>query len=277
MTLRSVQWAARSGEANVRQLGHALIFAGRAAVGVPMAVRRYLSEVRRLIGELTLGSGLLITFTGTLGVVFAEAVFVGIEVGVEGFQSLNLLGVAPLTGFVSAYANTREIAPLIAAVAIAAQIGCKFTAQLGAQRISEEIDALEVMAVPSLPYLVSTRIVAAFTAVVPLYLVGLFGSYGATRLTVLVLFHQSLGTYDHYFRLFLQPVDILYSVLKVLVFTFFITIVHTYYGYHASGGPEGVGRAAARAIRATTVLIATSDVLMTMLFWGLHGVRLSGG
>ena len=274
---RSVQWAARSGEANLRQLGAALIFAGRAAAGVPMAVRRYLGEVRRLIGELTLGSGLLITFTGTLGVVFAEAVFVGIEVGVEGFQSLNLLGVAPLTGFVSAYANTREIAPLIAAVAIAAQIGCKFTAQLGAQRISEEIDALEVMAVPSLPYLVSTRVVAAFTAVIPLYLVGLFGSYGATRLTVLVLFHQSLGTYDHYFRLFLAPVDILYSVLKVLVFTLFITVVHTYYGYNAAGGPEGVGRAAARAIRATTVLIASSDVLMTMLFWGLHGVRLSGG
>jgi len=92
-----------------------------------------------------------------------------------------------------------------------------------------------------------------------------------------VLFHQSLGTYDHYFRLFLHPIDVVYSVVKVLVFTLFITIVHTYYGYNAAGGPEGVGRAAAHAIRATTVLIATSDVLMTMLFWGLHGVRLSGG
>jgi phospholipid/cholesterol/gamma-HCH transport system permease protein len=277
MRLPTVTRIAQGTEANLRTLGGAAIFAGRAAAGVPLAVRSYLSEVRRLIGELTLGSGLLITFTGTLGVVFAEAVFVGIEVGVEGFQSLNLLGIAPLTGFVSAYANTREIAPLIAAVAIAAQIGCKFTAQLGAQRISEEIDALEVMAIPSVPYLVSTRVVAAFTSVIPLYLVGLFGSYAATRLTVLGLFHQSLGTYDHYFRIFLQPVDVVYSVVKVLVFTLFITIVHTYYGYHAAGGPEGVGRASARAIRATTVLIATSDVLMTMLFWGLHGVRLSGG
>jgi phospholipid/cholesterol/gamma-HCH transport system permease protein len=268
---------ARDAEANLRTLGGAAIFASRAAAGIPLALRYYLGEVRRLLGELTLGSGLLITFTGTLGVVFAESVFVGIEVGVEGFQSLNLLGIAPLTGFVSAYANTREIAPLIAAVAIAAQIGCKFTAQLGAQRISEEIDALEVMAIPSVPYLVSTRIIAAFTSVIPLYLVGLFGSYAATRLTVLGLFHQSLGTYDHYFRIFLHPVDVVYSVVKVLVFTLFITIVHTYYGYTASGGPEGVGRASARAIRATTVLIASSDVLMTMLFWGLHGVRLSGG
>jgi phospholipid/cholesterol/gamma-HCH transport system permease protein len=112
---------------------------------------------------------------------------------------------------------------------------------------------------------------------IPLYLVGLFGSYIATQLTVTVFFHQSLGTYDHYFHLFLRPVDVLYSVLKVVIFTAFITIIHTFYGVNASGGPAGVGRATARAIRATTVTIAATDVLLTMLFWGLHGVRLGGG
>jgi phospholipid/cholesterol/gamma-HCH transport system permease protein len=188
-----------------------------------------------------------------------------------------MIGIAPLTGFISAYGNTREIAPLIAAVAIAAQIGCKFTAQLGSQRISEEIDALEVMAVPSIPYLVTTRLIATFTALIPLYLVGLFGSYVATQLTVEVLYHQSVGTYDHYFRLFLQPKDVFYSVLKVVVFTVIITVVHTYYGYNASGGPAGVGTATAKAVRASTVLIAVTDVLMTLLFWGLAGPRLSGG
>jgi phospholipid/cholesterol/gamma-HCH transport system permease protein len=253
------------------------LFAVEALVAAPVVLRKYLSEVRRQVGELTLGTGFFITFTGTLGVIFVESLFVGVEVGVEGFQGLNLLGVAPLTGFVSAYGNTREIAPLVAAIAIAAQIGCKFTAQIGAQRISEEIDALESMAIPSLPYLVTTRILATFTAVIPLYLVGLFGSYIATRVTVGVFYGQSLGTYDHYFRQFLHPIDILYSIVKVLVFTTFIVIVHTYYGYTAAGGPEGVGVAAARAIRTTTVLIASCDVLLTMLFWGLHGVRLSGG
>jgi phospholipid/cholesterol/gamma-HCH transport system permease protein len=210
-------------------------------------------------------------------VVVAEALFVGIEVGVEGFQSLNIIGIAPLTGFVSAYGNTREIAPLIAAVAVASQIGCKFTSQLGAQRISEEIDALEVMAIPSIPYMVTARIVASFAVIIPLYLVALFGSYLATQYTVTIFFGQSSGTYLHYFTLFLRPVDVLYSVVKVIVFTIFITIIHTYYGYNASGGPAGVGRATARAIRATTVMIAGTDVLMTMLFWGLHGVRLGGG
>ncbi|MCW2496879.1 ABC transporter permease [Jatrophihabitans sp.] len=258
-------------------LGQLVIFTYRALRAIPSTLRRYRSEIMRQMGQLTLGTGVFITFTGTLGVVLAESLFIGIEVGVEGFQSLNIIGIAPLTGFVSAYGNTREIAPLIAAVAIASQIGCKFTSQLGAQRISEEIDALEVMAIPSIAYLVTTRLIAAFTVVVPLYLVGLFGSYIATQVTVTVFFHQAMGTYLHYFHLFLRPQDILFSVLKVIVFTWIVVIVHTFYGYNAAGGPAGVGRATARAIRATTVLIAGTDVLMTMLFWGLHGVRLGGG
>jgi len=264
-------------ENQVRFLGDMMIFTGRALRGIPLTMRRYRQEVMRQMGQLTLGTGLFITFTGTLGVVVAESLFIGVEVGVEGFQSLNIIGIAPLTGFVSAYANTREIAPLIAAVAVASQIGCKFTSQLGAQRISEEIDALEVMAIPSIPYMVTARIIAAFTVIIPLYLVALFGSYLATEYTVTIFFGQSMGTYLHYFTLFLRPMDVVYSVIKVIIFTIIITIVHTYYGYNASGGPAGVGRATARAIRASTVMIAVTDVLMTMLFWGLHGVRLGGG
>jgi phospholipid/cholesterol/gamma-HCH transport system permease protein len=264
-------------ERQLRFLGDMVIFTFHAVRAIPLVMRRYREEVKRQIGQITLGTGLFITFTGTVGVVVAESLFIGIEVGVEGFQSLNIIGIAPLTGFVSAYGNTREIAPIIAAIAVASQIGCKFTSQLGAQRISEEIDALEVMAIPSIPYLVTTRIVAAFTTIIPLYLVGLFGSYIATKYTVTIFFGQSAGTYEHYFNQFLRNIDVFYSVVKVMVFTVFITIIHTYYGYNASGGPAGVGRATARAIRATTVIIAASDVLMTMLFWGLHGVRLGGG
>src|SRR4051812_13213669 len=110
-------------------LGHMVIFTYRAIKAVPSTLRRYRAEVYRQMGQLTLGTGLFITFTGTLGVILAESLFIGIEVGVEGFQSLNIIGIAPLTGFVSAYGNTREIAPLIAAIAVASQIGCKFTSR----------------------------------------------------------------------------------------------------------------------------------------------------
>jgi phospholipid/cholesterol/gamma-HCH transport system permease protein len=269
--------AATSAADQIAFVGGMALFALKAAVLMPVAVRRYGAEVRRQIASLALGTGFLVTLTGTLGLIVIESLFVGIEVGVQGFEGLDVLGVAPLTGFVSAFGNTREIAPLIAAVAIASQIGCRFTASLGAQRISEEIDALEVMGIPSVPYLISTRMVAAFTVTLPLYLLGLLGSYLGTRATVGIFYGQSLGTYDHYFGLFLQPVDVFYSVLKVMIFAVFIVVIHTYYGFTASGGPEGVGVATARAVRATIVTVAVIDIALTMVFWGVSGVRISGG
>jgi phospholipid/cholesterol/gamma-HCH transport system permease protein len=105
-------------------------------------------------------------------------------VGLEGFKGLQPIGAEAFTGFVSAFANTREITPLIAGVTLAAQVGAGFTAELGAMRVNEEIDALEVMAVRPVPYLISTRIIAAFIAITPLYLISLFSSYLATELVV---------------------------------------------------------------------------------------------
>jgi len=78
-----------------------------------------------------------------------------------------------------AYFNTREIAPLVAGLALSATVGAGFTAQLGSMRINEEVDALEGMGVPSLPYLVTTRIVAGAIAIIPLYAIGLVSSYVA--------------------------------------------------------------------------------------------------
>ena len=95
--------------------------------------------------------------------------FTGAQVGLSGYAALNQLGTAAFSGFVSAYFNTREIAPLVAGIALAATVGCGFTAQLGAMRISEEVDALEVMAIPSMPFLVATRVVGGLIAIIPLY------------------------------------------------------------------------------------------------------------
>ena len=109
---------------------------------------------------------------GTVGVICFLTFFTGTEVGLQGYQALNQIGSSAFTGFISAYFNTREISPLVAALALSATVGCGFTAQLGAMRISEEVDALEVMAVPSLPFLVTTRMIAGFIAVIPLYVLG---------------------------------------------------------------------------------------------------------
>jgi phospholipid/cholesterol/gamma-HCH transport system permease protein len=258
-------------------LGEELAFYLRALSWTPRTVRHYRKEIMRLLAEVTLGTGALAVIGGTVGVIVSMCFFTGTEVGLQGYAALNQLGTAPLTGFVSAYFNTREIAPLVAGIALAATVGCGFTAQLGAMRISEEVDALEVMAVPSLPYLVTTRIIAGLIAIVPLYVVGLLSSYFATRLTVTKGYGQSAGTYDHYFHAFLPPGDVLWSFGKVLVFAVVVILIHCYHGYTASGGPAGVGVAVGKAVRTSIVAINVIDLMLSMAIWGTSTtVRLAG-
>ncbi len=261
----------------VDDLGEELAFYIRALIATPRSVVRYPREILRLLAEVTLGSGALAVIGGTVGVILGMTFFTGAQVGLSGYAALNQLGTAAFSGFVSAYFNTREIAPLVAGIALAATVGCGFTAQLGAMRISEEVDALEVMAIPSMPFLVTTRMIAGFVAVVPLYTVGLLSSYFATRLTVTKFFGQSEGTYDHYFQLFLPPGDVLWSFAKVLVFAVVIILIHCYYGYTASGGPAGVGIAVGKAVRTSIVAINLVDFFLSLAIWGATTtVRLAG-
>ncbi|WP_419215651.1 ABC transporter permease [Gordonia sp. CPCC 205333] len=261
-----------------QNLGHQATFVINALRWMPRAVRRYPAETARLVRDVTWGNGSLVTGGGTVGVVLLLSAFAGITLGIEGLSALRLLGMSPLTGIVSAFGSTRELAPLIAAIAFAAQAGCRFTAQLGAMRVSEEIDALEVQAVPPIPYLVSTRLFAAIVAIIPLYCVGLGLCYLSSRAVYLLQGGGvSVGTFDHYFTMFLSPMDVVYSVVKALVFVIIATLLQCYYGFYASGGPQGVGVAAGRAIRASIVVVVIVNTLLTMAMWGTDpGVRISG-
>jgi phospholipid/cholesterol/gamma-HCH transport system permease protein len=275
--LTSMGNAARKPMNGLDHLGRELAFYLKALGWMPRAARRYRKEVARLLAEVTLGSGALAVIGGTVGVITAMTFFTGTEVGLQGYAALNQLGTSAFSGFVSAYFNTREIAPLVSSIALAATVGCGFTAQLGAMRISEEVDALEVMAVPSMPFLVTTRILAGLIAIVPLYVLGLLSSYFATRLTVTKIFGQSTGTYDHYFTTFLPPGDVLWSFGKVLVFSVVVILIHCYHGYNASGGPAGVGVAVGRAVRTSIVAVTVLDLFLSMAIWGTATtVRLAG-
>src|SRR3989454_11139307 len=170
------------------QLGDQLSFYIRALAWIPRTLRRYTKEILRILAEVSFGSGALAVIGGTIGVMVGMTVFTGTVVGLQGYAALNQIGTAAFTGFASAYINTREVAPLIAGLALSATVGAGFTAQLGAMRISEEIDALAALAVASLPYLVTTRIAAGVVAIIPLYGVGLLSSYVASR-EVTVLFN----------------------------------------------------------------------------------------
>jgi phospholipid/cholesterol/gamma-HCH transport system permease protein len=261
---------------SLANIGEQLTFMAKSLFDV-IPAGRHAGEIARLISEITLGAGALIVGAGTAGVIFFMAFFTGTQVGLEGFKGLQLIGAEAFTGFVSAFANTREITPLIAGVTLAAQVGAGFTAELGAMRVNEEIDALEVMAVRPVPYLISTRIIAALVAVIPLYLIALFSSYLATELVVTKLLGLSGGTYQHYFGLFLPPVDVLYSLIKACIFAVTVALIHCYYGFNAGGGPAGVGIAVGKAIRGSIVAVNVLNLMMSAFMWGVKDtVRIAG-
>ncbi len=266
----AVRYAEGAGK-GVAELGSFLLFAERVLYHtvVDIVIRqKYRKEVFRQVSDVVVGAGAYLAGGGMLFVIAAMSLATGATVGIEGFNGLRGLGAESYTGLVGSFANVREITPIIAAVALAAQVGAGFTAELGAMRISDEIDALDVMSVPSLVYLVCTRLVATLIALTPLYLISLFASFFASKLVTTQLFGLSPGIYDHYFHLYLPPIDILYSVIKVGVFAVAIVIIHCYYGYNASGGPAGVGVAVGRAIRMSIIVIVLLNLFLSFLFWG---------
>lgn len=239
--------------------------------------RGYTKQLAQLISDITIGAGALIVGGGMVFVIFSMSFFTGTEVGLQGFKGLEQIGAQAFTGLIGSFANTREVTPIIAGVAFAAQVGAGFTAELGAMRISDEIDALEVMSVPSFIYLVCTRVVAALVCIIPLYLISLYASFFATKVVTTQFFGLSPGVYDHYFRLYLPPIDVFYSLAKACIFAVVVSLIHCYYGYYASGGPAGVGVAVGRAIRLSIVSVVVLNLVLSIIFWsGGNTVRVAG-
>ncbi|NLG46603.1 ABC transporter permease [Gordonia sp. (in: high G+C Gram-positive bacteria)] len=258
-------------------MGHLITFLVKSIGLAPITFTHYRKEVWRLLSDVAWGNGAIVVGGGTVGVMIILGVMGGATVGIEGYTALNLLGMAPLTGGLSAFATTREIAPLLAATAFTAQSGCRFTAQLGSMRISEEIDALESIAIRPLPYLVTTRMAAAVLSIIPLYAISLAANYIACQVMFQLQSGEGAGTYLHYFEQFMLSRDVVFSFMKVIVFVLLTTFIQCYYGYFASGGPEGVGVAAGHAIRLSIITIVFANLILTLVFWGTSaGIKISG-
>lgn len=235
------------------------------------------AQIVEQVNAIAVGTGAFLIGAGAIMVMIFMTAILGIQVSLEGTKGLEIIGAEALIGFVSAFANIREIAPLGAGMIFAAQVGAQFTAQLGAQRVSNEIDALEVTGIDSLRYLVSTRLLAAYATVLPLYAIGLYVQLVATRLTAVHLFDISAGIYDQYFELYLPRQDVFYSLVKCLVFITVVTFVHCYYGYYVKGGPEDVGRSVGRSVRLSVTLIFVLNFFLSVAFFsGTSSVRFSG-
>jgi phospholipid/cholesterol/gamma-HCH transport system permease protein len=259
------------------QLGLQTQFYGQTIRSVGDAVVHYRTEVAVQVAQMSLGAGALAVVGGTIVIVAFLTMSAGALIAVQGYNTLAGVGVEALTGFTSAYLNVRIIGPLTTGIGLAATIGAGATAQLGAMRIAEEIDALEVMGVRSISYLASTRLLAGVIVVVPLYCVAVLMSFVSARVGTTVVYGQSTGVYDHYFKTFLNPADLVWSFVQAMVMALTVMIIHTYYGYTASGGPAGVGEAVGRAVRTSLIVVVFVTLAISLSVYGRSGnFNLSG-
>ncbi|MFT4201709.1 ABC transporter permease [Gordonia sp. (in: high G+C Gram-positive bacteria)] len=265
-------WAYRLYEQLIQALGnigHFLSFAYYAVRYAPQAMWRFRGQTIRTVTDLAWGRGAIIVGGGTALVMAVLGLAAGATVAIVAHGTLSMLDLGPVAGGVSSYAITREFAPLLAALGFAVQAGCRMTAEIGSMRISEEIDALEVVGVHSIAFVVSTRVIAGIITILPTFLIAMLAAYLSSALVVQTR-GESAGAYAHYFNQFVNFPDLVYSTLKVSIFIVVIIVIHCYKGYFAAGGPEGVGVASGRAIRASLVAIVALDLLLTLLFWGFN-------
>jgi phospholipid/cholesterol/gamma-HCH transport system permease protein len=268
---------ARGWIAGLTRIGTQAQFYAQTLRSIGDAFLHYKSEIVRLIAQMSMGAGALAVIGGTTVIVGFLTLSTGALVAIQGYNQFADVGVEALTGFASAYFNVRLIAPVVAGIGLAATIGAGATAQLGAMRINEEIDALEVMGVRSVAYLASSRVVAGVIVVIPLYCVAVMTSFLAARFGTTAVYGQSTGVYDHYFNTFLNPTDLIWSFFQAVSMSTVIMLVHTYYGFTASGGPAGVGEAVGRAVRTSLISAVFVVLFLSLAIYGQSGnFHLSG-
>jgi phospholipid/cholesterol/gamma-HCH transport system permease protein len=252
------------------EFGQIVIFIWKTLTLLPKTIRNYRKQTWKTMNDMAWGSGSLVVDGGVISLMFFLGTAVGAVVAIQAFMAFDLLGFGALTGIIGSFGNIRVIAPIITGIGFAAQAGCRMTAEIGAMRISEEIDATEAMGLQAIPFVVGTRLIGGMLVVLPGYLMAIVVSFITGGLIIKLFHDQPAGTYDHYFAQFVSLPDLFASVGKALVFCAVVTLIHCYYGYFASGGPAGVGAASGRAIRASLVAIVVLNFLMTVAIWGLN-------
>jgi phospholipid/cholesterol/gamma-HCH transport system permease protein len=234
-----------------------------------LRVLEFTSETLRQAGILILGSAL---------VIWGLAFILGLQCGIQGAYFSRAVGAPSYAGFFGAWCDLREILPYAFGYMMSAKVGTGLVAEIGAMRISEEIDALEVMGLNSLVFLCATRLLAAWLVLPFMYIAAVGAGFFATYLAVVVQIGEvSPGGYSLVFWMFQNPPDLLFSLIKAMAMATVIVIVGCYYGYTASGGPVGVGTATAKSMVLNTVLVHLVGMVGTQIFWGTNPRAPIGG
>jgi phospholipid/cholesterol/gamma-HCH transport system permease protein len=250
--------------------GDMLAFFGRMYVGI------FSGRVGPFFGEVLRQAGILIT--GSVLIIFGLVFVLGLQCGIEAAYGTQAVGAPSVAGAFTALCDLREVTPYAFGYMMAAKVGTGFVAELGSMRISEEIDALEVMGLDSLVYLCCTRLLGMWLVIPFVYItsiaVGFVGSYVAV---VDQLAHVSAGGYLSLFWQFQNPLDLLFSAIKAMSMATFIVLVACYFGYNASGGPVGVGSATAKSMAVNLLGVHVIGLLGSQLFWGGNARAPIGG
>jgi phospholipid/cholesterol/gamma-HCH transport system permease protein len=254
----------------ISNFGEIAKFSGRVLGQVyGLRVFRFFGEALRQAGILILSSTLVIW-----GLVF----IIGLQCGIEGAYFNRSVGAPAYAGVFSAWCDLRELVPYAFGYMMAAKVGTGIVAELGSMRISDEIDALEVMGIDSMLFLCATRLLAAWMVLPFMYIAAVGAGFFASYLAVVQQIGEvSSGGFFLVFWMFQNPPDLLYSVLKGMFMATAIVLVGCYYGYTAGGGPVGVGTATAKSMVLNIVLVHLIGMLGTQLFWGANPRAPIGG
>jgi phospholipid/cholesterol/gamma-HCH transport system permease protein len=236
----------------------------------------YSLRVFRFFGETLRQAGIMI-ISSTL-IIWSLMFILGLQCGIQGAYFTEAAGAPAYSGVFTAWCDLREIIPYAFGYMMSAKVGTGIVAELGAMRISDEIDALEVMGIDSLTFLCATRLLAAWIVLPFIYLAGIGGAFLASYIAVVQQVGVvSSGGYELIFWQFQNPPDFLYSLIKAMVMATVIVLVGCYYGYNASGGPVGVGTATAKSMVMNIVLVHVIGMLGTQIFWGANPRAPIGG
>ncbi|HEV2857964.1 MAG TPA: ABC transporter permease [Solirubrobacterales bacterium] len=244
--------------------------------GLRVAALVYSGRVLRFFGESIRQAGILIL--GSALIIWAFVFILGLQCGIQGAYFFRAQGVPQYAGLFAAWCDLREALPYAFGYILSAKVGTGIVAELGAMRISDEIDALEVMGVPPITFLCATRLLAAWIALPFLYLVSIGVMYLASYFAVVKqVADVSSGGYTLIFWMFQDPTDLVFSLIKGMAMATVIVLVGCYYGYTASGGPVGVGTATAKSMVFNIVAVHILGMLGTVIFWGANPRAPIGG
>ncbi|MCW3006203.1 MAG: transporter permease [Solirubrobacterales bacterium] len=236
----------------------------------------YSLKVFRFFGETLRQSGILIV-SSTI-VIWGLVFIIGLQCGTEGAYFSRSVGAPSQAGVFAAWCDLRELVPYAFGYMMAAKVGTGIVAELGSMRISDEIDALEVMGIDSVLFLCATRLLASWLVLPFVYLAAIGAGFFASYLAVVQQVGDvSSGGYFLVFWMFQNPPDLVYSLIKGMVMATVVVLVGCYYGYNASGGPVGVGTATAKSMVLNIVMVHLIGMLGTQVFWGANPRAPIGG